>query len=472
MPLAFCSALGLFTLISTTPNLVIQDVIIANGFEPLSFFSFAPIGAIALSVGLVCLFFLSKLLVKNDGSNKKSNSTETLAQLAERYHLKNQSYKLAVGNSPLNGKTLAELKIATNYNIHVNKISHKPANLFSKNRTDVVAGPNSMFSDGDILFCQGESENVHKFAEENNLTILKEHTREAFSHNESGIAEIYVLPISTFVNRTIAELQFRKKHKVNVLGIQRGGKRLEENIKDIQLKAGDAILVQGTWADLAALSAERSDFILAGQPLEEAAKVTLDKKAPIAAIIMLLMILSMVFDILTPAIAVLTAAVAMVLTGCLRNVEEAYAGINWQSIVLIAAMMPMVTAFNNTGLTPAIANLLTETTGAMGPYALLIGVYLSTSLLTMVISNTATAILFAPIAIKSAILMGVSPYPFMFAVAVAATMSFASPFSTPPNAIVMAAGRYSFMDYIKVGLPLQIIMALVMFFMLPILYPF
>ena len=134
--------------------------------------------------------------------------------------------------------------------------------------------------------------------------------------------------------------------------------------------------------------------------------------------------------------------------------------------------MPMATAFEKTGVTEIISSTLINNLGDLGPYALLAGVYCCTSLLTMVVSNTATAVLFAPIAMKAAVGMEVSPYPFLFAVAVAAGMCFASPFSTPPNALVMSAGRYSFMDYIKVGLPLQIIMGIVMVLMLPLLFPF
>ncbi len=162
----------------------------------------------------------------------------------------------------------------------------------------------------------------------------------------------------------------------------------------------------------------------------------------------------------------------MVVTGCLRNVEEAYGTINWESIVLIGAMLPMGTAFQKTGIAELISGELIHQLGGIGPYALLAGVYFSASIFTLFISNTATAILFAPIAMVTALQMGISPYPFMFAVAVGASMCFASPFSTPPNALVMSAGRYSFMDYVKVGLPLQIILGIIMVLLLPVIFPF
>ena len=228
------------------------------------------------------------------------------------------------------------------------------------------------------------------------------------------------------------------------------------------------------WNDIARLTSEDEQWVVLGQPLAEAAKVTLDYKAPVAAAVMVAMVVMMVFDFIpvAPVTAVLIAAVLMILTGCFRTVEAAYKTINWESIVLIAAMMPMSVALTNTGASALVSQSLVNALGTFGPYALLAGIYFTTSLLTMFISNTATAVLMAPIAMSAASSVGIAPHAFLFAVAVAASMCFASPFSTPPNALVMQAGRYTFMDYIRVGLPLQVIMGVVMVFVLPLLFPF
>ena len=182
----------------------------------------------------------------------------------------------------------------------------------------------------------------------------------------------------------------------------------------------------------------------------------------------------MVFDFIPipPVAAVIIAGILMVLTGCFRNVEEAYKTINWESVVLIAAMLPMSLALEKTGASNLISEKLVSGLGDYGPLVLMAGIYFTTSLLTMFISNTATAVLVAPIALQSAIAINVSHYPFLLAVTVGASMCFASPFSTPPNALVMSAGKYTFMDYVKVGLPLQIVMGIVMVFILPLLFPF
>lgn len=475
MPLAFASSMGMFTLISTPPNLVINNALIEANYKGLSFFSFAPIGFVALSIGIIVLFFLSKLLISKTDSSDKKKQGKSLKELAEEYNLSHQSYKIEVkDNSPLLNKSLAELQIATNYDVSISKIIQQKGNSrFRKKYKEEVAGPKSVIEKDDILYCHGEIDQIERFVSENNLYLEKGNKRDDFANfQDSGIAEVFIMPNSRLINRTISETQFREEYNVNVLGIQRQKEYQMHDIKDTKLHSGDALLIQGTWKDLANLGNRQDDLVLVGQPLKEASKVTLNQKAPLAATIMLLMVVAMVFEIVPSVIAIMLAAVAMVITGCLRNMEEAYDSINWESVVLIGAMLPMATAFQNTGVDTLISGGLVSKLGNMGPYALMAGIYFCTSLLTMFISNTATAVLFTPIALKAAVGMEVSPYPFLFAVAVAASMCFASPFSTPPNALVMTAGRYSFMDYVKVGLPLQIIMGIVMIMVLPLLFPF
>ena len=282
------------------------------------------------------------------------------------------------------------------------------------------------------------------------------------------------MPNSRLVNVLLKNSGFRDKYSINIIGIRRDGEYIMDNLPEVKLHSGDVLLIQGTWNNIARLSNEEDNWVLLGQPLEEADKVTLDYKAPMAAGIMLLMIMLMVFDFIpvAPVTAVMIAGLLMVVCGCFRNAEAAYKTINWETIVLFAAMLPMSLALEKTCDSEYISNSLVSGLGSYGPIVLMAGIYFTTSLMTMFISNTVTAVLMAPIALQSAIQIGVSPVPFLFAVTVAASMCFASPFSTPPNALVMPAGQYTFMDYIKVGLPLQIIMGVVMVFVLPLLFPF
>lgn len=476
MPMAFASSMGLFTLISTPPNLVIQEALVNGGYEPLSFFSFAPVGLVAVGIGVVLLFFLSKMLVskeqQNDTGNSKRKKVKSLTEILKEYNLQKQLHKIEVPEgSPLLGKPLADLAITTRYGITIVKIT--PAAKNNRFRSEETPGAQTVIHPGDVIYCQGNEQNIETFIRENGLVAGTPEKNEFVSQMQNdGLAEVFILPTSEYINHTIKEIRFRENFNVNVVGIQRNRDYRIDDFSDVKLQAGDGLLVQGSWEMIAALGEVPNDLVLVGQPLKEASKITLDHKAPVAALIMILMIAVMAFDVIPAVIAVLLASVFMVMTGCLRNMEEAYGSINWQSIVLIAAMLPMSTAFEKTGVTTLISGFLLERLGDMGPYILLAGVYFCTSLMTMVVSNTATAVLLAPIGMQTAISMGVSPYPFLFAVAVAASMCFASPFSTPPNALVMSAGGYRFMDYVKVGLPLQLIMGIIMILVLPLLFPF
>lgn len=486
MPLAFASSLGgMLTLIGTPPNLVIQGVLSENGYAPLSFFSFTPVGLICIVIGIIVLLPLSKWLLvkKNDGDKDKEHKTKSLDELVREYRLDENLSRFVVGaGSKAKGKTVAELDVHNRYGLTVLEIRRETTRQkgIIKSVSQKLAGPNTIMQDGDIIYVIGEREQALRLAADYSLDIPSKAVSDGHAEHESldfydiGIAEIVLLPTSRLVNRLLKESSFRSKYGINIIGIRRKGEYIMEGLPDVRLHGGDVLLVQGTWANISRLGRDEDDWVVLGQPLEEAAKVTLDYKAPLAACIMLLMIAMMVFDFIpvAPVTAVMIAGVLMVLTGCFRNVEAAYKTINWESVVLIAAMLPMSVALEKTGASALISHSLVSGLGAYGPFVLLAGIYFTTSLLTMFISNTATAVLMAPIALASATETGLSPYSFLFAVTLGASMCFASPFSTPPNALVMQAGRYTFMDYVKVGLPLQIIIGLVMVFVLPLLFPF
>ncbi|MCD8245014.1 MAG: SLC13 family permease [Parabacteroides sp.] len=488
MPLAFASSMGgMATLIGTPPNLVVDEVLSNAGFTDLSFFSFTPIGVICVFIGLVVLIPLSKffLVKKEDGKDTKTTTGRSPKELAKKYQLSDNLYRIQIRpGSRIGGKKLQELNITQAYNLSILEIRRQSSSQgrFLKTVDQSLAGPHTELQENDILYVFGPFEKVHQFAKEQNLELTDTHVSEyvegaeveKLSVREIGIAEVLLMPDSKLINKAVKDSGFRDKYSVNILGIQRKGEYILNDIKDIKMHAGDILLIQGTWDSIARMSQKQSQWVVLGQPLEEASKVTLDYKAPVAALIMVLMIAAMVFDFIPipPVAAVIIAGILMVLTGCFRNVEEAYKTINWESVVLIAAMLPMSLALEKTGASNLISEKLVSGLGDYGPLVLMAGIYFTTSLLTMFISNTATAVLVAPIALQSAIAINVSPYPFLLAVTVGASMCFASPFSTPPNALVMSAGKYTFMDYVKVGLPLQIVMGIAMVFILPLLFPF
>ena len=483
MPLAFASSMGgMMTLIGTPPNLIIHSTLQDAGYEGLSFFSFFPVGIICVLVGLIVLVPLSKIFLskEKDSGRDNKNGRKTLKELVKEYGVSNNLSLLRVDEkSTIIGKTIAQLGLRGEYGINIFEIRRKEAtqNRFLKNITQQMADPDSVVELGDILYVTGEQEDVDRFVADAKVEVLKNNDadkKNKLDFYTIGVAEVVVMQSSNLINSTIRESDFRAKYSLNVLGIRRKTNYILKDFADERIHTGDVLLVQGSWENIARLGNEDNDWVVLGRPLEEAAKVTLDYKAPVAAAIMLLMVAMMVFDFIpvAPVTAVMIAGVLMVLTGCFRNVEAAYKTINWESIVLIAAMMPMSLALEKTGASEYISNTLVSGLGGYGPHILLAGIYFTTSLMTMFISNTATAVLFAPIALNSALQVGVSPVPFLFAVTVGASMCFASPFSTPPNALVMPAGQYTFMDYVKVGLPLQIIMGIVMVIALPLLFPF
>ncbi|MBO5001392.1 MAG: anion permease, partial [Prevotella sp.] len=348
-----------------------------------------------------------------------------------------------------------------------------------KNIEQKLAGPETCLEEDDIIFITGDKAEAERFARDFALVpeadnADEENEGKVLDFYEIGIAEIVILPTSNLVNRMLKDAGFRAQYNINVIGVRRKGEYIMSDLPNVKLNSGDVLLVQGTWENIGRLGNDEDRWVVLGQPLAEAAKVTLDYKAPLAAAIMLLMVAAMVFDFIpvAPVTAVMIAGVLMVLLGCFKNVEAAYKTINWESVVLIAAMMPMSVALQKTGASAMISHSLVSSLGSLGPYVLLAGIYFTTSLLSLFISNTTAAVLMAPIAMSTALESSISPYPLLFAVTFGASMCFASPFSTPPNALVMQAGQYKFMDYVKVGLPLQLIIGLVMVLVLPLLFPF
>lgn len=486
MPLAFASSMGgMMTLIGTPPNLVIQNTLTEAGYEPLSFFSFLPVGIVTLTVGILVLLPLTKWFLSPKAKEKeKKKDGKSLKDLVKEYGISENLFRVHINddNSTAIGKTVVDLDIRRNYGINVLEVRRKTGhNRFVRTVNQQLVSPDLVLQNGDVLYLSGDADAVGRFATDYSLRLLDNQTDEivhgakaSLDFYDIGVAEILIMPSSSMINRTVSEAGFRAKFGVNVLGIRRKQDYLLHDLGEVKIHSSDVILVQGHWDEIARLRKESNNWVVLGEPLKEAAKVTLDYKAPVAAAIMVGMIVLMVVDSIpvAPVTAVLLAAVLMIITGCIRSVEAAYKTINWETIVLFAAMLPMSLALEKTGVSDILAGAIVTGLGGSGPRVLLAGVYFTTSLMTIFISNTVTAVLMAPIALQCALQVGVSPVPYLFAVTVAASMCFASPFSTPPNALVMNAGQYSFMDFIKVGLPLQIIMGIVMVFVLPLFFPF
>lgn len=473
MPLAFAGSLGgMLTLIGTPPNLVVSEELERHGFEGLSFFSFLPVGLIVITIGVLFLLPMSKTLIKKQKGHSRRGDGKSLDDLVEEYQLDDNLYGYRVpARSGITGQKVIDLDLKSRYGVTILEIRNEKLKALGMVRDvsqSIVSG-DSVIEGGDILYVVGNREGMRQMASDYGLRREK---GVSINFYDIGLAEIVVLPSSKLTNTRIRDSKLRENNRVNILGIRRGEEYIYDDLGDRRLKSGDVLLVQAQWDDLLSLNSENSNWVVLGRPDETIAKATLDYKGSTAAAIMLLMVVLMVTGWTAPATAVMTAALLTIFTGCFRKVEDAYSTINVESVVLIAAMMPMSTALEKTGVSAMVSSSLVSTLGGLGPYALLAGIYFTTSLLTMFISNTATAVLMAPIAMVAAQQMGVSPYAFLMAVTLGASMCFASPFSTPPNALVMKAGHYTFMDYVRVGLPLQVIIGVAMTFVLPAIWPF
>lgn len=470
MPLAFAGSMGgMLTLIGTPPNLIVRDALVGAGYEPLGFFSFTPIGIVCIVVGTVLLLPLSRRFLKGRIASASTRSGKSLQQLTEEYKLAQDLHCLQISeNSSMVGHTLKELDVRRHYGITILEVRRSSLQGRALRKLEQFAMGNERLIVGDVLYATGTVEQIDHFASELQLSEVETSRNEGggtLNFYDVGMAEILVLPASTLVGQTVEQTGFRSTYGLNVLGIRRHTTYLLDDLKDQRIHASDIVLVQGRWSNITKLNGrDGQEWVILGQPLEQAAKVTLDYKAPLAALIMVLMVVLMAFDFIpiAPVTAVMLAAVAMIFTGCLRSVEAALKTINWESIILFGAMLPMSTALEKTGLSQLISQSLVDVVGGHGGMLLITCIYVATSLMTFFISNTVTAVLMAPIALQAAQAEGLNAVPVLLAVTVAASMCFASPFSTPPNALVMSAGGYKPIDYIKVGLPLQVVIGIVM----------
>ena len=471
MPMAFaCSISGMMTMIGTPPTLIVHNALIESGRKGLQFFTTLPVGLIILLLCGALLWPLSKgLSRRSDGHATGRRLRKSPEQLSNQYNLLEDLYRLRIEEgSNLRGKSLSEADLTGRF--HCSVIGVKGVHIGAR---ATVPTAETTLERGFVLHVSGAYEDVQRLAEETGLAFLDEERPFSgqLSFNEYGLAEVVVKHSSRLIGMQISETKLRQNYGISIVGLQRHSSYITQRLSRVRIHEGDMMLVQGTWEDIERLGSQEPDLIVLGEPSAEASKAIISERGPLAAVIILLMILAMIFEWLPPVIAVLLADALLILTRCFRSAKDAISTISWESVILFACMMSLATAMDNTGLSTVISGGIVSGLGAYGPYAVLGGIMLGTQLLSMFISNTATAVLFAPIALQAATGLGVDPLPFMIGVTVSASMCFMSPISTTPNAMVMSVGRYSFMDYVRVGLPLQIIVIGAMIWLIPMIYP-
>jgi di/tricarboxylate transporter len=477
MPLAFASLLGgTLTLIGTPPNLVVSNQLREGGLGGFGFFSFTPAGLALLAVGISFMVLIGRKLLPGPKPSDEPESLPpslVLRHMAKEYDLPAHQHRLRIAaGSPLVGQTLAQAALRSRFGVTVIGIQRLAPARGEEHRPPVI--PAVEFRTGDLLALQGETADSHRLAVELGLEELPDDGQFLLAPDES-LAEVVVPRRSRLVGRSLREIKFRDRYRATVLSVRRAGRSGSHagdlpRVRDLPLEHGDTLLLKGRTRYLRNLREEHRDLVMVTEPRAGGKLEIAGTKALLAVAITLGMLLLMTFGVVPHVVAVLLAAVAMVTLGCLSAVD-AYRGINWESVVLIAAILPMATALEKTGGMRLVVDALVGSLGGKGPYLVLAALFLLTSAFSQVISNTATAVLVAPVAFKVAVDLGFAPHAFLMTVAIAASTAFATPIASPVNTLVLNPGGYRFGDFFKLGLTLQLALLAVTLLLVPLLFP-
>jgi di/tricarboxylate transporter len=465
MPLAFGSLLGgMTTLIGTPPNILVSDALRSAGYEPFSLFDFAPLGLVALVIGVTFMVLLGRRwLPDRTPEARLGDVAGPDVDLVDLYRLGERLFRARIpAGSPLIGQTLAESGLRQDFELSV-------VGLERRGETKLAPAKDTVLRRGDMLLVGGMVDHLEWAQVAGHLDLQPEVgvLDRDLQTEMVGIAEAILSPHSRLVGKTLAEIQFRDKFQLTVLAILRDGRPRGTGLADLPLRLGDTLLVQGSRHNIRILQRE-PDFVVLGD-MEDGSPVR-TRKVPIAVGLLAVMLVPVVAGWLPIMAAALLAGVLMVVTGCL-TMDEAYQSIDWRAVFLVAGTLPLGIAMEKTGTAQLLAGLMVDAVGGFGPMALLAGFYVLTNLLTQFMSNAASTVLIAPIAIGAAEQVGSDPHALLMAVAVAASAGFLTPVAHQSNVLVMGPGGYRFGDYFRVGLPLDLLVFAVTLLVLPLIWP-
>jgi di/tricarboxylate transporter len=386
----------------------------------------------------------------------------TSRDLDELYDLQNRVFVIHVPKeSELEGFSMSETRLADAFDFRVLAI-------FRDGQLQVMPASETTVRGADLLIVQGRQEDVDMLRGLQELRVQYDPSShlDVFDSDALQMVETTVHPHSPLAGQSVAELDFRGRYQLELIAIWRNGRPYRTELGAMRVELGDALLLVGPRERLAALERD-PDFIVL-TPV--AASMVDAKKAPVAALIMLAVVCLVLLDWLPISVAAVSGATAMVLTRCL-SMEDAYRAIEWRSIFLIAGMLPLGVAMSDTGAAAFVANAVMSSLGGYGPWGVLLGLYGVTAAATMIVPTAALVVLMGPIVLTASAEMGLSPYAAMMAVAIAASASFTSPISHPANVLVMGPGGYRFTDYLKLGVPLTLVVFGVVYLLLPLFWP-
>lgn len=446
---------GMMTLIASSPNVIIENTLRERGVEPLfGFFSFTPFGVAALVLGVLFMLFFGRDLLSRKRIDPSQDDSPGAADLIASYGLSDRWHRLEVlGHSPLVGQSVAAVResLGDGQDVEFLGLERKD----HQRSRFLPAGPDSVIESGDVLFTLIDDEQIAAVTGTLVCAVagpLPPGERQKMLQ-DIGIAEVMLAPESKSVGASVGQLDLHSAFNLTALAVRHRGRSAHRNLADQKLDVGDTVLVGGNWHDIQRLSDDRRNFLLLNLPSEYEDRLQAPGRAPIAIAILVLMVAAMAFQLLPNVALALIAALAMIGTGCVP-VESIYRVISWRTLVVIAGMLPLATALTKTGATATMAQALVSTLGSFGPTLMLATVFAVTALACLFISNAATAVLIAPVAIEAAQTLQVSPQAFGMTVAIACSAAFVTPVSSPTNMLVMEPGGYRFGDYARVGLPM------------------
>ena len=452
MPLSVAALIsGMMTLIASSPNMIIEDALKSRGLASLGFFSFTPFGLAVLAAGiafmLVARRVLSKQTVAEDAGAKSPSSYDLIGY----YGLADNWHRLRVPvDSPLINRAVAQRRdLYDQFGVILVGFEKHP-----RGKVEFSAAlPETVFEVNDAIFVIADPNQLQQLIETERLVKLPrlDERQRGEALQDVGAAEVMLAPESKLIGKTLGELEFRSRYHLAVLAVRH---------RDQELDFGDTLLVAGSWAEIGLLRDDRENFLVLTLPAEYSERLPARKLAPVAVGIVVVMVAVMAFELAPNSAAALLAALAMIASGCV-GVESIYRVVSWKTVVLIAGMLPLATALTKTGATELMANGMVTALGSLGPLTMLAVLFFVTALVGLFLSNSATAVLIAPIAIDTAESLHVSPRAFAMTVAIACCAAFVTPVSSPVNMLVMEPGGYAFGDYVKVGLPLLALTMLV-----------
>jgi di/tricarboxylate transporter len=455
MPLAFGAILGgTCTLIGTSTNLAVSGALPRYGIQPFTMFELTRVGVVIVGVGLLYMLFVGRRLLPN----RKSNES-----LTEQYHVRQYMTEVIVlDDSPLIGKSLAEARIGDELDLTVLGI------LRGEAQDRIAPNPAEQIRADDLLLVQGRVEDILKVKAEAGIEIKPD-----FKLNDSFLetkdTELFEAMIprgSDFMSRTLKRLDLRNRYGVVVLAIDRHGVDLLSKISRVRLRFGDVLLIQGNREQVERLAAD-GQVLLLEEISEKRARPEKRKWALLAFGVFLFFSLTHLVPL---PIAVLLGVMILLASQSLR-MSEAYEIIDWRLLILIACMMSFGVAMEKTGADQYLANLIVRGTGQYGPTAVLAGFFLMTVALTQPMSNQAAALVMLPIAVKTAVALGLNPRTFAVTVTYAASCSFLTPLE-PACVLVYTPGHYRFLDFVKVGSLLTIAVFAIVVWLVPLFWPF